>query len=201
MRGWDDLLYDSHIVAGNNRLKVGEQAPDFVAETLDGSKVSLSEHRGRPVWLAFFRYAACPLCNFRVHQLLSVWPKAFAGHDFVMYGIFQSPARKLEGLVKRHDPPFQIISDPEMELYQMYRLEASMKGAFGADTRAALKGARKAGIPIVRPWDGPASRVPADFLIDPHGMIQRAFYGENIAQHIPFEEVSAFLETQAVAAS
>lgn len=177
------------------KLRVGEQAPDFTADTLDGGAVTLSELRGKPVWLAFFRYAACPLCNFRVHQLLSVWPKSFADRNFVMLGVFQSPGRKLEGLVKRHDPPFKIVSDPNLELYVKYHLESSLRGALGKDVRKALAGASKAGIPIVRPWDGPAHRVPADFLLDGHGMIKSVFYGENIAQHIPFEEVSTFLDT------
>ena len=150
------------------------------------------------MWLAFFRYAACPLCNFRVHQLLSVWSKNFSDRKFTMLGVFQSPGRKLDGLVKRHDPPFKIVSDPALALYAEYRLESSMKGAFGKDVRAGLAGASKAGIPIVRPWDGPAHRVPADFLIDSHGMIQNAFYGENIAQHIPFEQVTDFLDAQGV---
>ncbi len=185
-------------VGDDNRLKVGEQAPAFSTETLDGSVVTLDGLQGTPVWLAFFRYAACPLCNFRVHQLLSVWPQNFAERKFVMLGVFQSPARKLEGLVKRHEPPFKIVSDPEMSLYTEYRLENSMRSAMGKDVRAALVGAGKAGIPIVRPWDGPAHRVPADFLIDSSGMIQHAFYGENIAQHIPFEDVSRFLDAQRV---
>lgn len=189
-------LLASPIVAESNRLKVGDQAPSFDVETLDGTKVSLESLRGKPVWLAFFRYAACPLCNFRVHQLLSVWPKTFADHDFVMLGVFQSPGRKLEGLVKRHDPPFKVVSDPGLELYSKYHLEKSLAGAMGKDVRDAMRGAAKAGIPLVRPWDGPATRVPADFLIDAHGMIQTVFYGENIAQHIPFEDVSSFLDTQ-----
>ncbi|MEM7155895.1 MAG: redoxin domain-containing protein [Myxococcota bacterium] len=181
---------------GENRLKVGQQAPEFSVETIDGKPVSLTELRGGPVWLAFFRYAACPLCNFRIHQLLSIWPKAFAGRNFTMLGVFQSPGRKLDGLVKRHDPPFNIISDTKLELYAEYQLETSMKGAFGKQVREVIGGASKVGIPIVQPWDGPALRVPADFLIDSHGMIQQAFYGENIAQHIPFEDVSNFLEAQ-----
>jgi len=185
-------------VGDTNRLKVGEQAPGFEIETLDGTNASLSEMRGQPVWLAFFRYAACPLCNFRVHQLLSVWTQHFAGRKFAMLGIFQSPSRKLEGLLKRHDPPFKIVSDPALELYAAYNLEASMRGALGKDVRQSMVGAAKAGIPLVRPWDGPAHRVPADFLIDAHGMIQNAFYGENIAQHIPFEEVVEFLDAQGV---
>lgn len=35
--------------------EVGELAPDFILPTSEGGGFSLSEHRGRPVVLAFFR--------------------------------------------------------------------------------------------------------------------------------------------------
>ena len=87
----------------------------------------------------------------------------------------------------------KVISDPEMELYAQYRVETSWSGMMGKDVRNGLAGALKAGIPMVKPWDGPANRVPADFLIDGDGMIRVVFYGENMAQHIPFEDVQGFL--------
>ncbi len=173
----------------------GEPAPNFTAAGLDGAPVSLGEHRGRPVWLAFFRWATCPLCNFRIHQLLSIWDRTFGGTDLVMLGVFQSPAAKLEGLVERHKPPFIPIPDPEMVLYQQYGLGTSMKGLLGSQVRAAIAGAREQKIPIVGPWDGPALRTPADLLIDRDGIVRVSFYGENIADHIPFERVSEFVAT------
>jgi thioredoxin-dependent peroxiredoxin len=178
----------------STRLTVGQQAPDFSAALLDGTNLSLSQLRGKPVWLAFFRYAACPLCNLRVHQLTSVWPTIFAKRDFVMLAVFQSQPVKLERLVERHTPPFKIVCDPQLELYTTYQLERSMKGIMGKDVRKGMVEAYKAGIPVIQMWDPPADRVPADFLIDRDGMIRSAFYGENIAQHIPFEDVSTFLE-------
>ncbi len=187
------------MVTDTDRLKVGQQAPDFTVETLDGETIRLSSLQGKPVWLAFFRWAACPLCNLRIHQLTSIWPRSFSVRDFVMLAVFQSPPRKLEGLVERYSPPpFKVISDPDLELYSLYKLERSFKGLFSKDVREAIAGAHKEGIPLMRPWDGPANRVPADFLIDRHGMIRQAFYGENMAQHIPFESVSSFLEVAAL---
>lgn len=175
------------------RLEVGQEAPDFTAKQLDGAPVKLSDFRGRHVWLAFFRWAQCPLCNFRIHELLSLWSGRFADRPFVMLGVFQSPATKLEGLVERHKPPFIPIPDPEMLLYEQYHLGTSMKGLMGQDVRRAIAGARKEGIPIVTPWDGPAFRTPADFLLDESGVIRVAYYGENIADHIPFDKVTEYL--------
>lgn len=174
---------------------MGQQAPDFSVELMDGTNFSLSQLRGKPVWLAFFRYAACPLCNLRIHQLTSVWPTTFANRDFEMVAVFQSAPSKLQRLVERHAPPFKIVCDTELELYAAYKLERSMKGIMGKDVRKGMLEAYKAGIPVIQMWDPPADRVPADFLIDRHGMIRGAFYGENIAQHIPFEDVSGFLES------
>jgi peroxiredoxin len=175
---------------------MGAIAPDFTAKTVDGTEVNLADYRGQPLWLAFFRYAMCPLCNFRIHQLIQVWPEKFEKRGITMLGVFQSPPHKLEGLVERHSPPFSVISNPEMELYKLYRIEKKWGGAFGAETREAMRGAAGAGIPLIKAWDGPPNRVPADFLIDGDGTIQTTFYGENIAQHIPFEQVEDFLTAQ-----
>jgi peroxiredoxin Q/BCP len=176
-----------------SRLSPPLEAPDFTATTVEGEEVSLSQYRGTPVWLAFFRYAMCPLCNFRIHQLLQVWPQQFEGRGFQMLGVFQSTQRKLDGLMERHNPPFKVISDPKMELYGKYRVETSWKGMMSKDVRESMAGAAKAGIPLMRPWEGPPNRVPADFLIDTEGLVRTVFYGENMAQHIPFEDVESFL--------
>lgn len=176
-----------------SRLEVGQVAPDFTAVRLDGSPVRLRDFAGQNVWLAFFRWAQCPLCNFRIHELLSLWATRFGDKSLVMLGIFQSPAAKLDGLVDRHKPPFIPIPDPEMVLYEQYNLGTSMKSLLGKDVRRAIAGARKEGFPIVGPWDGPALRAPADFLIDGSGVIRIAYYGENIADHIPFDSVSEYL--------
>jgi len=180
-----------------DRFGVGEIAPDFTAMQLDGSPVRLRDFAGKNVWLAFFRWAQCPLCNFRIHELLALWSQKFASDQLVMLGVFQSPAAKLQGLVERHKPPFVPIPDPEMTLYETYRLGTSMKGLLGEEVRRAIAGARKEGYPIVGAWDGPAFRAPADFLIDGNGVIRVAYYGENIADHIPFDQVVDYMHQAA----
>ena len=42
------------------------------------------------------------------------------------------------------------------------------------------------------PWDAPVVRIPADFLVDPEGLIWRAYYGSAVSDHIPFEDVTEF---------
>ena len=40
--------------------------------------------------------------------------------------------------------------------------------------------------------EGSKTRIPGDFLIDPKGGIGGTYYGEVIADHIPFERVEHF---------
>ena len=53
-----------------------------------------------------------------------------------------------------------------------------------------MKGMFKGYLPF--PIKGSLIRVPADFLIDRTGIIQKAYYGKDEGDHISFEEVKAF---------
>ena len=175
-------------------MQPGDAAPLFDATSVTGESVRLADCLEQPVWLAFFRFASCPLCNFRVHQLMAGWSRRFAHRRFRMIGVFQSPREKLDAYVMRHRPGFAVVADPAMGLYQLYGVEASLQKAFAGEVFKSLVGAVRVGLPIVRSHDGPAFRIPADFLIEPGGTIHTAFYGRNMADHIPFETVESWLD-------
>lgn len=179
-------------------LSAGTTAPDFEVENLRGEPVRLSALRGDPVWLAFFRFASCPLCNYRVHEMVERWAM-FEGRRFHLIGVFQSPSSRLHEFVAKQQPPFTLIADPEMKLYGLYGLESSILAAMTLNVVAT--GARAAGtkgIKLLSIPDGPAMRVPGDFLIDRHGVIETAYKGKDIADHIPFEAADRFLKQQGV---
>ncbi len=174
------------------RLETGTSAPDFVTVTLTGQRVQLSHLRGSLVWLSFYRYAACPLCCYRVHELLSVWDEKFRGLGIVSLTVWQSSEEKLSDVLDRYHPPFELISDPNLGIYEAYGIEKGVAKLLGKEVFSGVAGAFKAGIPVVRPWEGPATRRPADFLIAPDGTVDVAFYGENVGQMIPFDDVLAW---------
>ena len=93
-------------------LQVGQRAPDFEVQSLRGEALRLSALRSQPTWLAFFRFASCPLCNYRVHEMIERW-SMFADRDFHMIGVFQSPASRLRDFVARQEPPFTLVADPD----------------------------------------------------------------------------------------
>ncbi|MCA9634746.1 MAG: redoxin domain-containing protein [Myxococcales bacterium] len=162
--------------------------------TLKGESLTLADLRGAPVWMAFSRFASCPLCNYRVHQMIGEWPARYADYNFRLFNVFQSPSSKLDDYVAKQEPPFDLVADhPSMGLYEKYGLESSVKAAFSMDVMKTMVAAAKIGLPLVRPFEGPAFRVPADFLIDSEGILRVVFYGATIAEHIPFEQADAFL--------
>jgi peroxiredoxin len=174
----------------------GQPAPDFSATALDGSVVELARLRGQPVWLAFFRWAACPFCNYRIHELIAQWERRFSKHRFTMLGVFQSPADRCQAALGSKQLPFALLPDPDMGLYRLYQIESGVRGMLSLDVPKTMLAARRQGIPIITPTEGPATRIPADFLIDATGIIRVAFYGRNITEHIPFEDVERFIEAQ-----
>ncbi len=179
------------------RLQPNTVAPSFKATTIDGTEVALSDYRGQRVWLSFFRYAACPLCSFRIHELLTQWTTAFVPRQIHLLTVWQSKPEKLQEIVDRYAPPFSLITDPEMELYRLFEVEEGMLKAFGKEVFTGMNNARKAKIPLVRGWEGSPSRRPADFLINGEGVIEVAHYGENVGQMIPLEDAVAWANATA----
>ncbi|MCA9645721.1 MAG: AhpC/TSA family protein [Polyangiaceae bacterium] len=181
------------------KLSPGQDAPLFFASTWDDQPIELKVLRGKPVWLAFFRYAACPLCNLRVHQMIQRFD-AYQSRGLQVLAVFQSPAEKMAEYVGKQAPPFPLIADPEEGLYARYGLGNSLLGfAAPRNLKKAMEAARAGFVPGVP--DGTVTRLPADFLIDAGGVIRDVYYAPEIGEHIPFERVEAFIDSQARAAA
>jgi peroxiredoxin Q/BCP len=172
------------------RLSEGTKAPDFEALDWKGKPIRLSAVPGKR-WLAFFRYASCPLCNLRVHKIVGRHGELL-GRGLSVLAVFQSPPGAIARNVGKQEPPFPIIADAAESLYGLYGVETSVAGYVSPRNFGRLAEALGKGFLPGRP-DGSATRVPADFLIDSDGTIRRAFYGKVIADHIPFEDVDAFI--------
>ena len=110
------------------RLAIGQPAPSFRATTWDGKPVSLADYQGQKLWLAFFRYASCPLCNVRVRAIYRRVDE-LTKSGVAVVAVFQSPGHKVrEYVLEGDEPPMPIIADPEMTLYEQYALERSVLG-------------------------------------------------------------------------
>lgn len=178
-----------------NRLLVGMQAPDFTATTHDGKSFTLSQFDGYPVWLIFYRYPSCPLCNLHMSALTRRYDKLFDSGLRVV-AVFESPAEKFPTRIAgKAFPEFPLIADPERRLYRLYGTEKKWGGIAKPSVaksfiQAFIGGHRQGKI------TGNLSQIPAHFLIAENAEIEDIYYGSNIADHIPFEDVDDFLKTR-----
>ncbi len=172
-------------------MKIGQEAPHFSLDTYNGSSFRLADRRGSKLWLSFFRYSACPLCNLRIQEMIDhfdVWKSK----GLRIVAVFQSPVEKIGQYVGRQNPPFPLLADPAEAVYDLYGVNdsvtAMMRPALLLRLAKALTKGFLPGIP-----DGTLTRIPADFLIDETGHIGDMYYGRDIGDHIPFERVNRFL--------
>ncbi len=182
-------------------LETGHAAPDFQAQDYLGQPIALSDFRGQKLMLAFFRFAACPYCNLRVMELTA---KASSYKDHLqIVAIFQSPAATLQKHRNMLAFPGRMIADPEMRLFALYQGELSttkfvtghLRHAAGW-VRGVQRGAFDVGMTL-----GELRLVPADFLIDEQGILQRAFYGRDVTDHLPLQDITRFARTGSVRAT
>lgn len=172
-----------------NRLQNGELAPDFKVKDVSDKRIELKAYQGRHLLLSFYRYASCPFCNLRIHELTQqqeTWQKQGLG----MVAVFQSPAQKIREYVGK-ELPFPVIADPARLLYKKYAVECSMLGVVrGMLFRSGRMGsAMRLGF---KPGsiEGEMGRLPADFLIGPEQTIIEACYGRDIGDHLSIERIT-----------
>lgn len=176
-------------------LSVGETAPHFRAEDLFGSIIDLNDYTGKRLLLAFFRNAACALCNLRVHELIQHYPDLH-NHGLHILAVFESPRENLLQYVGKQDAPFPIIPDPEAWLYTLYGVETSEAKVQASMQHPATQGrvqtAASAGFHLTPEAGSNFNRIPAEFLIDSDGRIRHAFYANIVGDHLSIETLAAF---------
>lgn len=175
---------------GATQVSVGDRAPAFLATTWLGEAIELERYRGRKVWLAFFRFASCPLANLRVHEISKRHDLSANGIQIV--AVFPSPRERIAAHVGKQNLPFPLVSDPHERLYMLYGLRASVAGLIGRDVGLRTVQAAALGF-LPGPTDGTITRLPGDFLIDEEGIVRHVHNGDDVADHIPFERVLEFI--------
>ncbi len=178
------------------KLMVGMSAPAFKSVDLFDNPIDLEDFKGRWLLLSFYRNAACALCNLRVHELIGKHA-AYKDVGLDMLAIFESPRANLQQYVGKQDAPFPIVGDPQAQIYDAYGIETSeskVKATMAAaEGQARVKAAADAGYALTQEEGSNFYRMPADFLIDPDGIIREAFYSELVGQHLNLELVDAHL--------
>ena len=101
-------------------IHAGDMAPDFTVEMLDGSKVTLSELRGKVVLVNFWA-TWCPPCRQEMAHLQEGVIDHFAGKDLVVLPISRGEQREVvEKFITDNGYTFGVGLDPERAIYDQY---------------------------------------------------------------------------------
>jgi peroxiredoxin Q/BCP len=101
------------------KLKEGDIAPDFVAATSGGGKISLADFRGKNVILYFYPRDDTPgctkeACAFRDHFA------QFKTKHAVVLGVSTDPAKAHDKFVAKYKLPFTLLSDGDRKIVEAY---------------------------------------------------------------------------------
>ena len=98
-------------------------APDFTAPVIggsyaDGSTVTLSQLRGRPVVLYFYPKDDTPGCTKQACALRDAWPQL--SRKAHVFGISIDPIKRHARFIAKHTLPFPLIADEDQRIVQAY---------------------------------------------------------------------------------
>ena len=170
----------------------GDSAVHLVLPALDGKLFDTGSLAGRPWMLSFFRFASCPFCNLRMHELVTRHKEL--PDNFAIVAVFDSPLDNLQRHADKHHAPFAVLADEHNRYYREYGIEHSipglLKGMVLRMPRLLYGMFAKGYLPLT--IKGSMTTMPADFLIDEQGIIRLSHYGRDEGDHLPFEQIREF---------
>jgi len=173
------------------RLRSGDTIGELTLPAIGGGTFDLSAYSRKRYMLSFYRFATCPLCNLRVHEL--VRRRAELPTDFGLVAVFDASLEDLTRHATRHGAQFPILADSDNVYYRQFGVERSAwRTAVGFIRRfpqiayGVLVKGYFPGIP-----GGNITTMPLDLLVNEDGSVHTAYYGRDEGDHLP---MSALLE-------
>ena len=132
-------------------LEAGTKAPDFTLPDKNGELINLSDFLGKKIVLYFYPKDNTPGCTRQACAFAQNYD-AFKSNNTVVIGISKDSVASHMKFAQKHDLPFILLSDPELQAIQAY------------DVWKEKKIAGKVGFGVIR----------STYIIDEHGFIEKA---------------------------
>ncbi|WP_305907899.1 redoxin domain-containing protein [Methylomarinum sp. Ch1-1] len=172
--------------------QIGHLITELSLPAIDGSRFNLKQIQGKRYLLSFMRFAACPFCQLRIHELISRWQEL--SDDFTVIAVFDSPLSNLQKQAGKQSTPFPILADEYSKYYDKFAIRRSLTGTLKAMlfrmpmllNAMFVKGYFPSSI------KGEMTTMPADILVDEQGMIVEIYHGKDSGDHLSFERIKVF---------
>ena len=172
--------------------QIGEKIVELSLPNINGTQFTLDQVQGKRYMISFMRFAACPFCQLRIHQLISHWQEL--GDNFTVIAIFDSSLENLQKHTEKQLAPFSILADENAIYYHKFAIKQSVSGVFKAMLfrMPILLYAILMKRYFPTSLKGSVTTLPTDFLVDENGVIDTISYGKDSGDHMPFERIKAF---------
>jgi peroxiredoxin Q/BCP len=100
-------------------LKEGDKAPAFSGRDQNGSKVSLSDYKGKKLLLYFYPEDDTPTCTIQACNLRDNY-SLLKKHGFEVIGVSPDEEKSHKKFEKKFHLPFILLADPSHKIIEMY---------------------------------------------------------------------------------
>ena len=100
-------------------LETGTKAPDFSLHDQNGNTVRLSDFQGKKVVLYFYSKDNTPGCTRQACAFAASYEQ-FKTQNVIVIGISKDSVASHLKFSQKHDLPFILLSDPELQAIQAY---------------------------------------------------------------------------------
>lgn len=178
------------------KLSVGEVMPDFTYDSPfeKGLKLSETVKKASKTAILFLRYYGCTLCQYEMHKLAIEYDKVIEAGGHVLV-VLQSKPEGIAAQIKEDTFPFEIVCDPEMELYNDFSIDPAESMAKMADAGTMVKIAKATAAGYKHgEYEGNELQLPASFIINPNLSITYAHYGKSAGDTPSASELAKLLD-------
>src|SRR5829696_357753 len=101
------------------KLKEGDKAPNFKADTSGGGQLSLSDLAGKNVILYFYPKDDTPGCTKEACAFRDSYHR-FMEAAAIVLGVSPDPVKSHDKFVKKFKLPFTLLADPDKKIVEAY---------------------------------------------------------------------------------
>jgi peroxiredoxin Q/BCP len=177
------------------KITNSQPAPNFAVNDVYGNLINLQQFRGKKVHLIFYRFAGCPFCNLRFHQINKLTDE-YKINNVALISVYESSTENIRTMMADENFYSLLIPNVDSSLYKLYKLDRSKLGLFiylifKGGIADVIKGNKLFKNKVAQ--DGHVDRLEAEFLIDVRGIVVNAHYAKTQGDYLSIDAIRGFI--------